>query len=289
MYSITIYLKTRNFYPLTIIMSNFNLKNNPVVISKDTMNRLIKDVKEITQHPLSDNSIYYSHDEENMLKGYAMIIGPSDTPYFGGYYFFELNFPVNYPYSPPHIIYCTNAEKIRFNPNLYVNGKVCLSLLNTWKGEQWTSCQTISSILLTICTILIKNPLLNEPGINDHHHDFEKYNKIIQYKNIDIAILQILQKKIGVFLDQFKVFDSEIKDNFKKNAIKIRDYLEEKKSTESESILLTTGLYNMNVKIDWNELYEKFMISYNMEMNDNGDKQMIEKNTHTYTQEKKHG
>lgn len=267
-------------------MSKFNLKNNPVVISKDTMNRLIKDVKEIIQHPLSDNSIYYSHDEENMLKGYAMIIGPSDTPYFGGYYFFELNFPVNYPYSPPHIIYCTNAEKIRFNPNLYVNGKVCLSLLNTWKGEQWTSCQTISSILLTICTILIKNPLLNEPGIKRDHHDFEKYNTIIQYKNIDIAILQILQKKIGVFLDQFKVFDSEIKDNFKKNAIKIRDYLEEKKSTESESILLTTGLYNMNVKIDWNELYEKFMISYNMEMNDNGDEQMIEKNTDTHTQEK---
>jgi len=267
-------------------MSKFNLKNNPVVISKDTMNRLIKDVKEIIQHPLSDNSIYYSHDEENMLKGYAMIIGPSDTPYFGGYYFFELNFPVNYPYSPPHIIYCTNAEKIRFNPNLYVNGKVCLSLLNTWKGEQWTSCQTISSILLTICTILIKNPLLNEPGIKRDHHDFEKYNTIIQYKNIDIAILQILQKKIGVFLDQFKVFDTEIKDNFKKNAIKIRDYLEEKKSTESESRLLTTGLYNMNVKIDWNELYEKFMISYNMEMNHNGDEQMIEKNTDTHTQEK---
>ena len=108
---------------------------------------------------------------------------------------------------------------------------------------------------------------MNEPGIKKDHHDFEKYNTIIQYKNIDIAILQILQKKIGVFLDQFKVFDSEIKDNFKKNAIKIRDYLEEKKSTESESILLTTGLYNMNVKIDWNELYEKFMISYNMEMN----------------------
>jgi hypothetical protein len=52
----------------------------------------------------------------------------------------------------------------------------------------------------------------------------------------------------------------------------------------------------MNVKIDWNELYEKFMISYNMEMNHNGDEQMIEKNTdtdtdththtHTHTQEK---
>jgi ubiquitin-conjugating enzyme E2 Z len=244
-------------------MSKFNLKNDPVVITKDTMNRLIKDIKEIMKNPLSDNGIFYSHDEENMLKGYAMIIGPPDTPYFGGYYFFELNYPANYPYSPPHIIYCTNAEKIRFNPNLYTNGKVCLSLLNTWKGEQWTSCQTISSVLLTLCTVLRKNPLLNEPGIRKEHHDFKKYNKIIQYKNIDIAVLQILQKKTGVFLEQFQVFDSEIKEYFKRNANKIREYLEEKKSKYSEPTLLITGLYNMNVNIDWNELYDKFMIVYN--------------------------
>jgi len=248
-------------------MSKFNLKNEPVVITKDTMNRLIKDLKEIIQHPLSDNGIFYSHDEENMLKGYAMIIGPSETPYFGGYYFFELNYPANYPYSPPHIIYCTNAEKIRFNPNLYTNGKVCLSLLNTWKGEQWTSCQTISSVLLTLCTVLRKNPLLNEPGIRKEHHDFKKYNTIIQYKNIDIAVLQILQKKTGVFLDQFQVFDSEIKENFKINANKIREYLEERKSKYPEPTLLTTGLYNMNVNIDWNDLYDKFMILYNVEIN----------------------
>jgi ubiquitin-conjugating enzyme E2 Z len=198
-----------------------------------------------------------------MLKGYAMIIGPTETPYFGGYYFFELNYPANYPYSPPHIIYCTNAEKIRFNPNLYTNGKVCLSLLNTWKGEQWTSCQTISSVLLTLCTVLIKNPLLNEPGIRKEHHDFNKYNTIIQYKNIDIAILQILQKKTGVFLEQFQVFDSEIKENFKRNANKIREYLEEIKSKHPEPTLLITGLYNMIVNIDWNDLYDKFMILYN--------------------------
>lgn len=244
-------------------MSKFNLKNDPVVITKDTMNRLIKDLKEIMKNPLSDNGIFYSHDETNMLKGYAMIIGPSETPYFGGYYFFELNYPANYPYSPPNIIYSTNAEKIRFNPNLYTNGKVCLSLLNTWKGEQWTSCQTISTILLTLCTVLRKNPLLNEPGIRTEHHDFKKYNKIILYKNIDIAILQILQKKTGVFLQQFEVFDSEIKENFKKNASSIRSFLEERKLKEPESTVLMTGVYSMNVKIDWNELYDNFMISYN--------------------------
>jgi ubiquitin-conjugating enzyme E2 Z len=269
-------------------MSNFDKKNESVIIKKDTMNRLIKDLKEIIKNPLHDNGIYYSHDETNMLKGYAMIVGPSETPYFGGYYFFELYYPTNYPYSPPHVVFCTNAEKIRFNPNLYTNGKVCLSLLNTWKGEQWTSCQTISTILLTLCTVLRKNPLLNEPGVRKEHHDFKKYNTIIAYKNIDIAILQIVQKKIGVFLNQFEVFDSEIKQNFLKNANGIRDYLERKKSNDTVDTtntniiptVLTTVLYNMNVKIDWSELYDRFMIIYNdiMEtIKDNKEKESGEK------------
>jgi ubiquitin-conjugating enzyme E2 Z len=259
-------------------MSHFNKTNESVIIKKDTMNRLIKDLKEIIKTPLHDNGIYYSHDETNMLKGYAMIVGPSDTPYFGGYYFFELYYPTNYPYSPPHVVFCTNAEKIRFNPNLYTTGKVCLSLLNTWRGEQWTSCQTISSILLTLCTVLTKNPLLNEPGVKKDHYDFKKYNTIIKYKNIDIAILQIMQKKVGVFSSQFEVFNNEIKENFIKNANSIRDYLERKKSkditdtkdtntkdTNTTATILTTVLYHMNVKIDWNELYDKFMIIYNIE------------------------
>lgn len=247
-------------------MSSFDAENEPVIITKDTMNRLIKDIKEIMLHPLTDNGIYYSHDETNMLKGYAMIIGPDDTPYFGGYYFFELNFPTNYPYLPPLVHFCTNAEKIRFNPNLYTNGKVCLSILNTWKGEQWTSCQSISSILLTLCTVLKKDPLLNEPGVTREHTDFKKYNTIIKYKNIDIAILQILQKKQGVFLDRFEIFDEEIKRNFIKNANTIRDYLEKKKEKNKGRQVINTGLYSMCINMDWNDLYEKFIISYNTEM-----------------------
>ena len=132
-------------------------------ISKETINRLLKDVKQIIKSPLTDNGIYYIHDDTDMLKGYALIIGPENTPYFGGYYFFEFYYPVDYPHSPPKVTYCTNRNGIRFNPNLYVCGKVCVSLLNTWRGDQWTSCQTISTVLLTLCTLLNETPLLNEP------------------------------------------------------------------------------------------------------------------------------
>ena len=150
-------------------------------ISKESVNRLLKDVKNIIKNPLFDNGIYYIHDDSDLLKGYALIIGPEDTPYFGGYYFFELKFPFDYPHTPPKVTYYTNGDDVRFNPNLYKCGKVCVSLLNTWRGEQWTSCQTISTVLLTLCTLLCKNPLLNEPGVSFTHADMKKYNVIIEY------------------------------------------------------------------------------------------------------------
>ena len=84
----------------------------------------------------------------------------------------------------------TNKDKIRFNPNLYRNGKVCISILNTWSGPQWSSCQSISSVLLTLITLFHNKPLLNEPGIKETHHSFKPYNKIITYRNVEHSIIK---------------------------------------------------------------------------------------------------
>ena len=53
------------------------------VIPKDTLIRLLRDVKTLMKNPLTDNGIFYVHDDVEVLKGYAMIVGPKDTPYFG--------------------------------------------------------------------------------------------------------------------------------------------------------------------------------------------------------------
>jgi ubiquitin-conjugating enzyme E2 Z len=185
-------------------------------VSKETIKRLLKDVKHIIQNPLIDNGIYYCHDDTDMLKGYALIIGPEDTPYFGGNYFFEFKYPIDYPHTPPKVTYCTNGEEIRFNPNLYKCGKVCVSILNTWSGDQWTSCQTISTVLLTLCSLLCKSPLLNEPGVNNTHHEIEKYSQIIEYSNLNIAVCQIVSKKEG-YKPFFNLFYPYVKEHFLKN------------------------------------------------------------------------
>jgi ubiquitin-protein ligase len=227
-------------------------------ISKDTINRLLKDVKQIIKNPLTDQGIFYIHDDTDMLKGYAMIIGPSDTPYFGGYYFFEFTYPSDYPHSPPKVKYCTNSNKIRFNPNLYVCGKVCISLLNTWKGDQWTSCQTISTVLLTLCTLLCKDPLLNEPGVSKNHQDMVSYNEIIEYSNINIAVCDIVSKKDNVYLPFFENFYPYVKENFNKNYDKLVEFTQNKiKKYDGEKLLLTTGFYSMRVEIDYQYIMNK--------------------------------
>jgi ubiquitin-conjugating enzyme E2 Z len=229
-----------------------------VFVSKETINRLLKDVKQIMKNPLTENGIYYVHNDTDMLKGYALIIGPSDTPYFGGYYFFEISYPVDYPHSPPKIKYCTNSNNIRFNPNLYVCGKVCVSLLNTWRGDQWTSCQTISTVLLTLCTLLCKDPLLNEPGVTNNHKDMNNYNEIIQFSNLKIAVCDIVAKNPNVYMDFFEYFYPFIKENFLKNYDKLLE-IAERKNTELDMkvITLKTEYYCMNVAIDYNKLIEK--------------------------------
>ena len=229
------------------------------VIPKDTLIRLLRDVKTLMKNPLTDNGIFYVHDDVEVLKGYAMIVGPKDTPYFGGYYLFSLNYPTDYPHSPPKVTYHTNGDGIRFNPNLYKCGKVCISLLNTWRGEQWTSCQTISSVLLTLCTLLCKDPLLNEPGTNNAHKDFDTYSRIIEYKNIEIAYLHMINKDERVFTPQFDVFYRYMKEYFYKNADAIAENLEKHKNESSQPERVATGIYSMTTILDYKKLHAYFM------------------------------
>jgi ubiquitin-protein ligase len=228
-------------------------------ISKETISRLLNDVKQIIKNPLTDNGIYYIHDDSDLLKGYALIIGPSDTPYFGGNYFFEFKFPYDYPHSPPKVTYCTNGNGVRFNPNLYKCGKVCVSLLNTWSGEQWTSCQTISTVLLTLCTLLCKDPLLNEPGVTKHHLEFGNYTKIIEFSNIDIAVCDIMNKKEGMYLNFFDLFYQNVKENFEKNYDGLIKFIDEKieANKNKDSCIIIGGFYNMSVNADYVKLKEK--------------------------------
>lgn len=67
-------------------------------------------------------------------------------------------------WSPYHNSVTTANGTVRFNPNLYSNGKVCLSILGTWSGPSWTSVQTMNSTLISIQSLMNYAPYHNEPG-----------------------------------------------------------------------------------------------------------------------------
>lgn len=248
-------IKTK-YYMLCSMSTND--KSDTITISKETIKRLLKDVKEMIKCPLESEGIYYKHDETNLLKGYAYISGPIDSVYVGGNYFFTFTYPPDYPHNPPKVEFKTSDGTTRFHPNLYRNGKICLSILNTWKGEQWTGCQSIRTILLTILSILDDKPLLHEPGFTENHRDFNSYNQIILFRNIEFSVNKIMTREPSVkglelFTDLFK---DEMMTQFNRKYDAIVDILNQRK--DDVSVIINTSIYNLNAQIHWHQLYTIF-------------------------------
>jgi len=233
-------------------------------ISKDTIKRLIKDIKDNKKANLEESGIYYKHSEDDILKGYAMIVGPEDTPYFGGFYMFEIKFNTDYPYTPPILTYCTNDNGVRFNPNLYTCGKVCLSILGTWHGpDQWDACQNINTILLSILTILNNTPLLNEPGVQINNPYISSYNEIIEYANIDIAFCNILMCKYLHKQSFFALFQNEMKEHYEKNFLKLYKFVQNKLECFPTPYSSKVTFYRMQIIINYINLLEKMNLLKN--------------------------
>jgi len=242
-------------------------------LTKSTRTRLIKDIKEILNYSKENNNIFYKHSEDNLLLGHALIIGDEDSPYKYGNYMFEIKYPSDYPFSPPKVKFLTNDGIIRYHPNLYKNGTCCLSILNTWKGDQWTACQTILSVLLSISSLFQNNSLILEPGIRIYHPDVEKYNRIIEYKNIDFAIYEIVTMALNVNEPSLNnnnelqlsslskcilLFKKEIYESFKNNIESINLWINNNKHINKQKI--STSMYHLNVLLQYKDLDIKMKI-----------------------------
>lgn len=113
------------------------------------------------------DGIYVRVFEERMDLLRAVIVGACGTPYQDGLFFFDFHLPLEYPQVPPSAHY--HSGGLRINPNLYDNGKVCLSLLNTWSGRENEVWDPLSSSILQVLVsiqglVLNSKPYFNEPG-----------------------------------------------------------------------------------------------------------------------------
>lgn len=100
----------------------------------------------------------------------VLITGPADTPYANGCFEFDVYFPQDYPNSPPLVnLETTGGHSVRFNPNLYNDGKVCMlvsSLLLLTNAELLLSVASLVAVLELLS--LISTFFLNPPGVFKH-------------------------------------------------------------------------------------------------------------------------
>jgi len=134
--------------------------------------------------PIENLSI---EDPEDIYKWYFILIGPKDTPWEDEIYNGIMEFPKNYPFSPPII----NFSSQLYHPNIYKDGKVCISILHEGideygyedTSERWSPVQTIQTIFLSIIS-LFHEPNCNSPANVDasimYKKDIKEFTRYIR-------------------------------------------------------------------------------------------------------------
>jgi ubiquitin-conjugating enzyme E2 D/E len=116
-----------------------------------TLRRLKKELDELNLSPPTNCSA--GPIDEDMFKWQATIMGPEGSPYHGGVFFLTIDFPQDYPFKSPRIVFKTPI----YHCNINSNGSICLDILK----DKWSPALTISKVLLSICS------LMDDPNPND--------------------------------------------------------------------------------------------------------------------------
>ena len=225
--------------------TNHHYKNESFSPNKQCISKISKELS--TYHnslPLNyESTIFLRYSEKNIQLIQVLIIGPENTPYENGCFLFDIYIPNDYPSVPPKVnLQTTGYGKVRFNPNLYNNGKVCLSILGTWSGseqEKWNkNTSTLLQVLVSIQSLIfVENPYFNEPGYEkDIHNDKGKrrsleYNDSRQKATIEWAMIDMIKNSPNEFKD---IIINHFK--YKKDAINntIEKWYNETKLNKSE-------------------------------------------------------
>ena len=150
-------------------------RNEPTTSTSAHTKRTQKEHK-ILRNPTSlPQGVYIRAWESRLDLLRCLIIGPADTPYANAPFVVDFYLPPQFPTEPPQVFFHSwpSISSIgtlgRVNPNLYEDGKICLSLLGTWegtKGEGWSAARsTLLQVIVSLLgLVLVREPYYNEAG-----------------------------------------------------------------------------------------------------------------------------
>lgn len=106
--------------------------------------RIQKELQTISTSPPEGVSASLVGDDLFHWKG--QIQGSVGTPYEGGVFEVDINFPYDYPLKPPKVVFTTKI----YHPNVGQHGEICIDILK----NKWTPAENISKVLVAIYYLL---------------------------------------------------------------------------------------------------------------------------------------
>jgi ubiquitin-protein ligase len=220
--------------------------------------RIMMDIKQLESDETKSLRIFYNSDETNMCNGTALIFGPEGTIYEDLPILLEIQFPPDYPFTNPKVKFITCDSRTRFHPNLYINGKVCLSILGTWQGPSWTSVMTLRTVLLSIIGLLDNEPLLHEPGHSSSKgtQKSKDYSSFVEHSVLHYIVGTIEQYSKKNMDPSLKLFEEELEKElpniYKRTLTRL-----EKLAVEPKKVWNQVP-YNMSGTSIYSELLDRF-------------------------------
>jgi ubiquitin-conjugating enzyme E2 Z len=113
----------------------------------------------------------------------------------------KIIFPSDYPFSAPKCkLLTTGGGTVRFGPNLYACGKICLSILGTWDGPGWAPNLSLAAVLVSIQSLMSQDAAQNEPGHEKaSKKEIDGLNNVLRHEVLRVAVLDqmksVLNKK----------------------------------------------------------------------------------------------
>lgn len=178
--------------------------------------RLIRDLQML--HNCAEHNMFFVDINSSLDNIDIILIGHEDTPYEGGFFWIQMKPSERYPYESPKAQYMSPVYGLRIHPNLYCEGKICLSILGTWAGPPWTSLLNFETIGITIQSLLNDNPITNEPGNENilvSSHKAQSYNLVVKYTTL-LSIIKFLKNEYKISSDLQNKITQYISKNLEK-------------------------------------------------------------------------